>query len=426
MNEEKPRSRPTYSALAALAFILAAGIFLRVYPSAGFKSIGFDEHVYAGYARDAAKIGLTNYADLVREFADIQKEKHDAIAPPTRVAFIAPAALLVQAAHVDPMRAVRMVSATAAILLLCVTAGIAYRWGNSAQMLIVTALMAVAPLQIALAQRALGDGCFALWAIICAWCFFETLLAPASPSVGGQDRPSRFWLCALGFSFFMLVLTKESAAFVCAALLMSYAALVAARVVPVTLKPVSIMAASGAAAVIIIASLLGGFGEFFAFYRAYAAKSSVIPYVIQFQDGAWYRYLVDFTLMSPVIVALVFARALNLGPASPSSAAASKESRADLFWALFLGFSFVAMSLVRYGMSLRFAAYWDEPLRWLAASQVVIMGNRFAPRWRNPVMIAAVVALLIVDLAQYQRFFIKAGIYDPVSYHLLRASYLVK
>src|SRR5581483_5618540 len=122
----------------------------------------------------------------------------------------------------------------------------------------------------------------------------------------------------------------------------------------------------------------------------------------QFQDGAWYRYLVDFTVMSPLIVALVFARAGNI----------DKQTRADFFWTLFLVFSF--------------AAYWDEPLRWLAASQIAIISNRFAPRWRNFAIIVAVVMLAIVDLAQYDRFFIKAGIYDPVSTPLLRASKLVK
>ncbi len=406
MNEDKPRPRLTLSVIILLAVILAAGIFLRIYPSAAFRGVGFDEHIYAGYTRDAAKIGLTNYAELVREFVDIQAQKHDAIAPPTRVAFIAPAALLVQITHVDPMLAIRIVAATAAILLLLMTAAIGYRWGDTRQMLIVTALMAVAPLQIALAQRALGDAPFAFWAVLCAWCFFEAL----------QDRQSRFWLFALGFSFFMLVLTKESAAFVGVALLLSFAVLVAARVTPLNWKVLLVLAASGAAAVIIIASLLGGFRQFFDFYRGYAAKSSVIPYVIQFQDGAWYRYLVDFTVMSPLIVALVFARAGNI----------DKQTRADFFWTLFLVFSFAVMSLVQYGMSLRFAAYWDEPLRWLAASQIAIISNRFAPRWRNFAIIVAVVMLAIVDLAQYDRFFIKAGIYDPVSTPLLRASKLVK
>jgi hypothetical protein len=168
--------------------------------------------------------------------------------------------------------------------------------------------------------------------------------------------------------------------------------------------------------VLILASLLGGIVEWITFYRMYAQRSGRIPYVIQFQDGAWYRYLIDFTVLSPCVVALVFGRIFDI----------NKQSRADLFWALFIGFSFLAMSGVRYGMSLRFAAYWDEPLRWLAGSQLIVLGSRLSARGRGPILIGAMTLVMVVDLAQYHRFFVRAQIYDPVSSHLLRASKLVK
>ena len=147
---------------------------------------------------------------------------------------------------------------------------------------------------------------------------------------------------------------------------------------------------AGALAVIILASLLGGLGEWITFYRMYARKSADIPYVIQFQGGAWYCYLVDFTLLSPVIVALVFGRIFNI----------NKESRVDFFCALLLGFSFVAMSAVSGGMSLRFAAYWDFPLRWLAASQVLQLSEKF--HRVKPLFILAGLTLILaaVDLFQ--------------------------
>ena len=161
---------------------------------------------------------------------------------------------------------------------------------------------------------------------------------------------------------------------------------------------------------------MGGLGEWLAFYRMFSEKSVQNPYVIQFQDGAWYRYLIDFTLLSPCIVALVFGRVFQL----------TKEAKADIFWALFLGFSFLAMSCIRYGMSLRFAAYWDEPMRWLAASQLLVFQRRFSPRVGTMVAVAAILLLATVDLMQYWQFFVKAGIYDPVSSHLLHVLRLIK
>src|SRR3954468_22037427 len=77
-----------------LIAILCLGVFARIYPSAGFKGIGFDEHIYATYAKAAAGAGLTNYHALVDEFVAIQAKQHDALVPPTRVGFVVPAALL--------------------------------------------------------------------------------------------------------------------------------------------------------------------------------------------------------------------------------------------------------------------------------------------------------------------------------------------
>jgi 4-amino-4-deoxy-L-arabinose transferase-like glycosyltransferase len=267
--------------------------------------------------------------------------------------------------------------------------------------------MAVAPLQIALAQRALGDAYFAFLAVLCAWFFLESLRAPQSIA----------WLVAYGFAFSLLVMTKENAAFVCVALMGTWICFLFARTGwPISFALPLVTFIAGALAVIILASLLGGLGEWITFYRMYAAKSADIPYVVQFQGGAWYRYLVDFTLLSPVIVALVFGRIFNI----------NKESQVDFFCALLLGFSFVAMSAVSGGMSLRFAAYWDFPLRWLAASQVLQFSGKF--RRIKPFFALAGLILMVVavDLFQYWRYFVHARIYDPVTFQLFYASGLFK
>jgi len=84
------------------------------------------------------------------------------------------------------------------------------------------------------------------------------------------------------------------------------------------------------------------------------------------------------------------------------------------------------MSSVPYGISLRFAAYWDLPLRWLAASQILQLARKF--HRIGPVILGTVAILILVavDLFQYWRYFVHAGIYDPVSFQLLHASKLIK
>ncbi len=81
---------------------------------------------------------------------------------------------------------------------------------------------------------------------------------------------------------------------------------------------------------------------------------------------------------------------------------------------------------MHFGLSLRFAAYWDEPLRWLAASQLILLAYRLVPRRAALGLAIAVVLCVAVDLSQYSRLFVRGGIYDPVSVQLLHASDLVK
>ena len=354
----------------------------------------------------AQKEGIWNYPDVVRAYLKWQEERSEAVVPPTRVGFLFPAVALAGLTGLQPLVALHGVSLAASILLLLATAIIGYRLDGNERMLVLTALIAVAPLQIYLAQRSLVDGYFALWAVLCAWFVFESFRAPKE----------RGWLIAYGFSLFVLVLTKENAAFVFVALMATLMCLWAFGMGRLHLGLLVASFLAPALAVVVLASYMGGLGEWLAFYRMFSQKSVQIPYVIQFQDGAWYRYLIDFTVLSPCIVVVVFGRIFQL----------TKEAKADIFWALFLGFSFVAMSCIRYGISLRFAAYWDEPMRWLAASQLLVFQRRFSPRVGVVVAVVAVVLLATVDLIQYWQFFVKAGIYDPVSSHLLHVLKLVK
>ena len=389
-----------------MAFVLGLGLLLRIYPSSGFDGIGYDENIYRAYVQMAQRAGLSHYGAVVTEYVQWQEKRPDAVVPATRVGFLWPAAALAELSGLPPNAALRLLSLLASVLLLFATAVIGYRLGGIERMLVVTALMAVAPLQIHLAQRSLIDGYFAFWAVLCAWFLWESLQAPRA----------RGWLAAYGASLVILVLTKENAAFVFFALMATLGLLYAFRRQSPTwpLLVVSVLAPS--VAVMGLSYLVGGIGEWITFYRMFVEKSHALPYPIQFQDGTWYRYLVDFILLSPCVVLCAAGRVFSL----------HKEDRVDIFWVLFLGCSFVLMSSVTNGMSLRFAAYWDEPLRWLAASQVILLANRFRRVRPALIMVAAVALLAAVDLSQYSRFFVQSGIYDPVSAQLLHSSKLIK
>lgn len=392
--------------MALLALLLGLGIFLRVSPSAGYQRVGYDEHAYAVFVTQIQRAGLWHYPAVVHAYVEKQEQSAEAMVPATRIAFLAPATVWANLFHLGALTALRSYSCLTSVLLLLAAALIGYRHGGARRMLVLTALMALAPLQIDLAQRALIDGPFAFFSVLTAWFFWENLKEPRR----------RGWLLAYGVALFLLVLTKENAAFVFAALLATAATLMLVRREKPNWALLFVSLISVALAVIFLASLVGGLGKWLAFYRMFVAKSAALPYARQMQDGAWYRYLVDFVVLSPGIVALAVGRIFQI----------ERSTRDDLFWALFLGFSFLAMSSVQYGMSLRFAAYWDEPLRWLAASQLIFWTRRLFPRRALLALTVAVLLLMAIDFSQYTRLFVRGAIYDPVSAQLLHASDLVK
>jgi 4-amino-4-deoxy-L-arabinose transferase-like glycosyltransferase len=406
MDEQATPYRLGKWSLVLIIVILSGGIFLRAWPTGGLRRVGYDEGTYSTYVAMAQKDGLWNYGHVVRAYIKSQAKRPDAIVPATRVGFLVPAAAVAEITGLKPLAALHAVSLASSILLLLATAMIGFRQGGYARMLVLTSLMAVAPLQIHLAQRSLIDGYFAFWAVLCAWFLWENLESPRQKG----------WLAAYGFSLFALVLTKENAAFVFLALIIVSAAFAFYKLGRVSLPLVLVSVIAPAIAVMCLAVLAGGAGEWIAFYRSFVQKSATLSYPIRFQDGPWYRYLVDFTLLSPCVVALALGALLQL----------RKESKPDIFWSLFLGVSFVAMSSVPYGMSLRFAAYWDFPLRWLAASQLLQVSRGFDRRWALALLTGSILFLASVDLFQYWRYFVHGGIYDPVTFELLRASKLIK
>lgn len=397
----------TKSSLALLVVVLIGGIFVRAWPSTGCHRTGFDEGIYSTYVEVAQKDGIWHYENVVRAYVQSQAKHAEAFVPATRVGFLWPASVLAATCHLHPLAALHYISLISSVLLLFVVPIIGYRLkACGAHLLLLTTLMAVAPLQIHLAQRSLIDGYFAFWAILCAWFLWESL----------QKPEQKAWSVAYGVSLFILVLTKENAAFVSFALVTVLIIFAIFRFGRASLALVLMTVLAPALAIVVLAGLVGGIREWIAFYSVFVQKSRFLPYPVRFQDGAWYRYFVDFTLLSPLVVALAIGRIFQL----------ERKEAADIFWSLFLGVSFVAMSSVSYGMSLRFAAYWDVPLRWLAASQVVQLTKKFSRI--SPVISNAVILLILVavDLFQYWRYFMHAGIYDPVSFELLRASRLLK
>ena len=205
MAEENSIRGRTLSRPILLGFILVAllGVFLRVYPSAGFTGLGYDEGLYRGYVTDLINHGVTSYPDFAEHYVDTQKKLPAVILPPTRFLYIFSAYLWHEVTGADALLSLHRVSCLFSILLMFAAGAFAWRLAGPARALGVFALMSCAPTQIHMAQHALIDGFFAFWATLCLWLLWENMKRPNDP----------LRLSLFGASLALMVLTKENAVF---------------------------------------------------------------------------------------------------------------------------------------------------------------------------------------------------------------------
>ena len=396
---------PRRHVLLASLLVAIVGMAVRIYPSAGFTGVGYDEALYGRYVGDLITHGLTSYPDFADYYVERQQQLPGAILPPTRFLYIFAGYLWHNITGAAPVTALHQVSCLFSILLLFAAGAFAWRLGGSTVALAVFALMACAPTQIHMAQHALIDGFFAFWATLCLWFLWENLRRPNDAR----------WLAAYTVALGLMVLTKENAAFAYLGLLALLLANRWLRIGKITPSLLLLTIAGPLAGMLLLVTLCGGVGTFISTYRLLTAKASVLPYAIATGDGPWYRYLVDLLLMSPLVFLFAWGAIFRL----------RRSDTKSIYLLTFMIATYAVMCNVRYGMNLRYTNMWDMPMRYLTVTCVFDL-TQPAVRRRTLLVITIIAVLCAVDLRQYYIFFVGHNLYELVTAGLLRALQILK
>ena len=407
MNPEASIGPRKFWRLIIIAFLLitGVGVGLRIYPSAGFTRVGYDESLYRRYVDDLSTHGLTSYPDFAEYYVERQQQLPGAILPPTRFLYIYSAYVWRSATGEDSLTSLHHTSCLFSILLLIASMGFAWRLGGVGMALGVGALMACAPTQIHMGQHALIDGFFAFWATLTVWFFWESLRSP------GMLR----WAAAYALAFALMVMTKENAAFAALGILALLSANHWLKFGKVTPSLLLLTIAGPLLGFVLLVALCGGLGTFIRTYQLLTAKASILPYAIATGDGPWYRYLVDLLLVSPLVFLLAWGWLFRV----------TRDRTPECYLLVFIAATYLAMCNVKYGMNLRYTNMWDMPLRYLALGCVVDLA-RTLPIYRLTAIVAAVAALCAFDLRQYYIFFVQGSLYELVTSGLLHALKILK
>lgn len=134
-----------------------------------------------------------------------------------------------------------------------------------------------------------------------------------------------------------------------------------------------------------------------------------INYVMNFQSGPWFRYLVDFILISPWV--MIF------GIYYTVYVFINKTKKEDLALALFIVSTIFIYSF--FSKNLRYVSVIDYPLRIFTAMALLSVN---IPRSKNLTFLfafAVIMLICVVELVNFSRIFVRGGMYDPVSIGLL-------
>ena len=407
MNSEiEPSSPATHGRLLLVAIVLVvlAGIALRIYPSASFTGIGYDEGLYRGYVNNLIASGLTSYPDFAESYVERQQKLPAAILPPTRFLYIFTAYLWHQVTDDEALTALHRVSCLFSILLFLAAGAFAWRMGGPRIALGVLALMAFAPMQLHMSQHALIDGFFAFWATLNLWFLWENLRQPNSAR----------WLILYTASLALMVITKENSLFAYVGLVALIGANRWLRFGTVTRPLLLVTLAGPLLGLVILVALSGSATTFVNIYRLLVSKASVLPYAIATGDGPWHRYLVELLLASPLVFLLAWGAIFRL----------KFEEKASLYLVTFMAATYLVMCNVRYGMNLRYTNMWDMPMRYLAVTCLFNLAGSL--RRRELVVAVAIAVLCAIDLRQYHIFFVQHDLYELVTAGLLRALQILK
>ncbi len=387
------------------AVILLLGVFVRVYPSGTFYHVGFDEGLYREYLNFLTKGGLADYPSIVEGYLAEQRKLPTSILPPLRFLYIFVSYLWRLATGADSLHSLQCVACLFSILTLLLSFFFAFRLGGKECALAVLAFVACAPTQIHMSQYALVDGFFTFWALLTLWLLWECL-----------HNPNRNGLLLLyGLSFACMVMTKENSFFVFFAIAGILCVNRWLKFGEVSRSLLLMTVAGPLAGVCVLVLLAGGPANFFETYHLSVTKNLVHPYAIRTGDGPWYRYIAELLLVGPVILLLAIGRLSQL----------NKSRKEELFLGSFIGFSYLLMANVKYGMNLRYTNMWDMPLRYMAWQQLAALGANWGRR-RTFILVLCVVGICAMELNQYLILFVQFRLYELVPEGVLYALKIIK
>ncbi len=384
--------------LLGLPLFLALSVIVPTLDGVRFAGAA-DEGHYLVYASTVAKQGPSAFPDLVEWY---RSDPGNLFFPtPVRLTTIGLGAAAVRILGTG-FESLQLLSLSAfLVLLILLFFGLRGLFGERTAFW-TSLLVSVSPLHLAMARRALSDSLVAALSVLCLLAFARAWFAGSAPR--------RQWL-VIAALFTLTFLAKEGMWLLIPLVLVpiGWFALRGGRPFPwVPFLSTSVLPIG--AAVVLMAIASGGWEPLWETISGNLRSPASNPYALKYGQGPWFRYVLDFLLLSPLPTLLYVGWVGYL--------AGARVRNAHLWWWAVIPILFLVLS-IPITKNIRYALLLETPIR-LGAVLLLqrLLGDRDG-NLKGTVGMATVFLLLVwLDLSAFYRLFVMREIYDPMSVEL--------
>ncbi|MDD4872419.1 MAG: glycosyltransferase family 39 protein [Kiritimatiellae bacterium] len=395
--------------MSVLTLFSVLSVFLTI-PSEGRYRIAADEGSYYFYASSVGKYGPSMIADIGRAY--VRSDKAKLQPSPLRVGHILAITFWLKIFPTTYVSLARFSFFCFVLFLLCSFYFSRRHFGEDVAY-IFTMLLSVSPLMMAMGRRALSDMHGNLWCGLVIWLFLDFL-----------RYKKRFSFYLLLFAYSFSILSRESLMTLYPFLVIMF---LVSKYVYKNELPLSYLAGIILIPVVVVGLVyvlfFGGVhgawnivSAVFIIHGNVAATTS--QYALSYSSGPWFRYLIDFIVLSP------WTFLLFLGFVGHKLISRDCEWRTVYFAGYFVTMLFIFTGVL-YFKDVRFLINLDMVIVLFSAMYLLELFRQSKTEYQMRLVLISAVIIFFVNYVTFSEIFCVQDVYDPVSYDLLSAMKII-
>jgi 4-amino-4-deoxy-L-arabinose transferase-like glycosyltransferase len=363
-----------------------------------------DEGYYFRYASSVVHNGKPAFSGLISWYASSDKARlHPA---PARVGYILLCAFLFKFSEHPSIALLAFISTISFFLFLYICFHYVRKYFDLDTALLTVLLLVSSPLMMGLSRRALVDSPLNLLWALTVWLFLDVLLK--------QNRFSYF--CFL-VSLLVAITFKETSLilipfFVMAGILgrRQGAVINIPQILGIIICPLIFM-------VLFYGWIYGGVGPLktavMAIAKTHFSSGQSNPYAINYSSGPWFRYLLDFLLITPVVTLLF------IGYTGYLCIQRKALDFNKTYFLLYFVYVYGVLSCLAHSKVVRFVVNLEMVMGLFAVLMLVEVVKGLHVRKKQFFVFYFAFGIFVYNWFSFMDLFYKPSLLDPISYHLL-------